>query len=92
MVTSDGDIHAEDVKAALRKKFGSLRRFERLYRIPGNSASAALRRPHRMAESAIIKALGVRGNMLWPERYASNGRRLTVQPPENYGRTAGVRK
>lgn len=78
-------LHAEDVKAKLRKKFGSLRRFEQRYNIPCRSASAALIRPHRQAEIAISKALAISASLIWPSRYnQKTGLRLSRQPLANY--------
>lgn len=89
MVTLICDIHAEDLKAKIRKRFGSIQKLERLYRIPANSAVAALRRPHRRAETAIAKALGERPERIWPSRYDDCGRRLSPQPSENYRSARG---
>lgn len=93
MVTNTVENHPEMIKAHLRRRFGSLLRFERLYRIPASSASAAIRRPHCAAEKAISKALGLPAASIWPDRYSSNGRRLIRQPSENYAsaRGAGLR-
>ncbi len=91
MVNGNTDFHVEDLKAALRKKFGSLRLFERRYNIPGRSASAALYRPHRMAEAAIARALQIPAHQIWPNRYRADGRRLPIQPSENYAPAKGRR-
>lgn len=37
------DFHAEDVKAAIRKRFGSLTNFETEHNLPAKSVSAVLR-------------------------------------------------
>jgi Ner family transcriptional regulator len=89
VVNSNSDFHVEDLKAMLRKKFISLRIFERQYNIPSRSASAALYRPHAAAEKAISRALQIPASKIWPSRYHSNGRRLSVQPSENYRAARG---
>lgn len=86
------DFHIEDLKAQLRKQFGSLRKFERTYNIPRYSASAALRRPHQRAEAAVAKALGIAPHVIWPSRYRSNGERHPVQPRQNYAPARGGQK
>lgn len=78
------DLHPEDLKAELRKKFGSLRRFERQYGLPPFSAKDALRRPQEAAEAVIAGALGRPAHHIWPSRYAKDGTRLSPQPSANY--------
>lgn len=52
-------IHREDVKAAIRKRFGSARRFERAHGLPKNSVSDLLRgKRSKRVEDAINSALG----------------------------------
>ncbi len=51
-------MHREDVKAALRKSFGSIFAFERAYDLPRKSVSDVLRgRPNQRVTSAIEKVL-----------------------------------
>lgn len=53
-----GSMHREDVKAALRKTYGSIFAFERLHDLPRKSVSDVLRgRPNRRVTSAIEKGL-----------------------------------
>ncbi len=51
-------MHREDVKAALRKSFGSIFAFERANALPRKSVSDVLRgRPNQRVTSAIEQAL-----------------------------------
>jgi lambda repressor-like predicted transcriptional regulator len=63
-------MHKEDIKAALRKKFGSLRRFELMSNIPIDSTKDVLRgRAIAQTEKAIATALGKSLHVLFPGRY-----------------------
>lgn len=51
-------MHREDVKAALRKSYGSIFAFERAQQLPRKSVSDVLRgRPNQRVTSAIEDAL-----------------------------------
>lgn len=84
------DTHAEDVKALLRKKFGSLQSFERARRLPLNSVAAGLRRPYLAVEDAVAAELGRPASTIWPSRYHSDGSRKRPQPTENYRAARGA--
>lgn len=84
--------HPEMLKAELRIRYGSLRKFELQHRLPINSVVAAIRRPHRAAEKAIARALDVPAVQIWPTRYHANGRRLSKQPTINYTSARGKSK
>lgn len=83
------DSHPEDLRAELRKKFGTLQSFERRYGLPVNSAACALRRPYEAAEQAIAEALDRSAHEIWPSRYAPDGVRLDPQPARNYAPARG---
>ena len=85
------DLHPEDLKARLRKRFGSLRAFERQYGLPALCVQAAIRRPHRQAEAVIAAALDMPAARIWPSRYDARGNRLTPQPSSNYAPARGGR-
>ena len=84
------DDHPEDLKALLRKRFGSLAHFDAQFGLPPYSAASALRRPHRRAEETIARALGRKPHHIWPSRYAKDGTRLTPQPTSNYASARGT--
>lgn len=86
------DQHPEDLKALLRKQFGTLRAFERQHGLPVQAANAALKRPHDLAEAAIAAALGKHPADLWPSRYDAAGNRLSPQPPANYAHARGRKR
>lgn len=53
-----GSMHREDVKAALRKAYGSIFAFERMHDLPRKSVSDVLRgRPNQRVASAIERGL-----------------------------------
>lgn len=83
------DSHPEDLKAELRKKFGSLQRFEDEYGLPLCAAAAGIRRPHEAVEKAIAEALDRPAHQIWPSRYAPDGARLNPQPAHNYAPARG---
>ncbi|WP_040308573.1 helix-turn-helix domain-containing protein [Asticcacaulis biprosthecium] len=53
-------MHHEDIKAALRKKYGSLKAFEEAHALPANSASEVIRgRAVLQTARVIARELGV---------------------------------
>ncbi len=83
------DSHPEDLRAELRKKFGTLQSFEQAYGLPRLAASSCLRRPYEAAEIAIADALDRPAHHIWPSRYEPSGRRLNPQPARNYSPARG---
>lgn len=78
-------MHAEEIKAQLRIRYGTLQAVEIANRLPKGAIANALRAPNKLAEQVIAKALSTRPHLLWPERYdKKTGKRLRPQPPENY--------
>jgi len=78
-------MHLEDIKAGLRKRFGTVQAFEKHAGLVRGAVANALRQPNRKAETAIAQALGVSPAALWPERYDSKtGKRHHPQPRLNY--------
>lgn len=65
--------HPEDIKAAIRKQFGSLRAFEEAKELPSQSARDVLRgRAVRRTAIAISEALDVPLDDLFPGRFLSH--------------------
>ncbi|ARR52029.1 hypothetical protein HY78_00420 [Rhizorhabdus wittichii DC-6] len=83
------DSHPEDLKAELRKKFGSLQRFEDERGLRRDAVAAAIRRPHALVELAIAEALNRPAHQIWPSRYNADGTRRSPQPAENYAPARG---
>ena len=55
--------HREDIKASLRKKFGSLTAFERVHGLPDRSVSDVLRgKPSKRVQQFIERALSEANN------------------------------
>ncbi len=70
--------HPEDIKAALRKRYGSLRAICRTWGSNRAAISNALRDPAHSVptEMRIALALGVRPQELWPDRWGADGKAL----------------
>lgn len=70
--------HAEDIKAELRKRYGSLLRLSRTWGLNRAAVSNALHDPaHSIpTEMRIALALGVRPQVLWPDRWDAEGKSL----------------
>ena len=71
-----GLLHAEEIKARIRMKCGSLTKFERKARLPKGSVRDALRNGRPEVEKAIAKLIGFKPEQLWPGRFIRRGRRL----------------
>lgn len=64
--------HREDLKADLRKRFGSIAAFERAYGLPARSVKDVMRGKSRPAVAqAIADALNVHVRYLFPARFKS---------------------
>lgn len=81
-------MHKEDIKAALRKEFGSLLEFEREYGLPKESSSQHLRgKSSFKVAAAMADAIGVEIFDLWPDRYprpkrrGGNGQTIPIAGP-----------
>lgn len=59
---SYADLHPEDVKATIRKRFKTLNNFERLWGLPHNSVNGLLRgKPSKRVGAAIDAVLAIDG-------------------------------
>ena len=67
--------HPEDIKAALRKKFGGLGELSESWGLDRSAISNTLRRPFNSmrVEKRIALALGVPLHELWPNRWRIDG-------------------
>lgn len=64
-------MHAEDIKAALRKRGSSLTVIANQLRVSPSAVCHALHRPcSRRIEAALAKAIAKPPEELWPERYS----------------------
>jgi Ner family transcriptional regulator len=71
--------HAEDIKAAVRKKGCSLKALALSNDLSESACRASLCRPQPAADKVISDFLGVPLCRLWPDRYDRNGRRRTTR-------------
>lgn len=71
-------LHPEEIKAALRMRYGSLREICRTWGVNRAAISNALRDPaHSIpTEMRIALALGKRPQVLWPDRWDADGKAL----------------
>ena len=74
-MTPESGWHAEDVKAALRKKFGTIRRTASMWGVTQSTVSNVLYDAGRSMriERFVSEALGVPLSELWPERWHPDG-------------------
>lgn len=75
------DWHPEDIKAAVRKTGISLDALSRASDLPDHSCRRALYEPAMAGEEAIAARLGVPARQIWPSRFDSEGRRLSMPRP-----------
>ncbi|HEX3808373.1 MAG TPA: helix-turn-helix transcriptional regulator [Rhizomicrobium sp.] len=68
--------HAEDVKAAIRKKGQTLSGLSRLHHLSDSYLRGTLIRRRPRGEAIIANFLGVRPADIWPERYNAVGKPL----------------
>ena len=74
------DIHPEDIKASIRKQFGTVRNFELAYDLPNGSVHEVLRR-RRWAriERAIESVISVSPSEKTDSRQAAGTHRLSAE-------------
>lgn len=68
--------HTEQIKAAIRMRGVSLKELAAQNGLQAAAISFALTNPHRPAERAIAKFLGVPLHELWPDRWTADGQRI----------------
>ncbi len=68
--------HAEDIKAAVRKRGTTLAALARSAGIPPSACQNALKAPHSHGEAVISEFLGIPMRELWPDRFDAQGRRI----------------
>lgn len=72
------NAHPEDIKAEVRKKIGSLAELSRQNNVSDSVVRAALIRPQPTGNRLIADCLGVSVHSLWPEWYANDGKRISL--------------
>jgi len=67
--------HQEDIKAALRKAYGSLSALSVSWGYASRAVSEVIRRPaaSTILEYRIAQTLGIELHVLWPERWRPDG-------------------
>lgn len=88
--------HAEDIKAALRKRFGGLSELSESWSLDRSAISNTLRRPFNSmrVERRISDVLGVPLHELWPDRWTTGGSPLprSIEMNPNGAGSAGERQ
>jgi len=82
--------HAEDIKAQIRKRCGSLAAFSARHGYSPTAASIALHKPWPTLQRLIAKELDVPLHRLWPRWYDADGT-LKAGARKNVSRVAGQR-
>ena len=92
MTTIQDGMHPEDIKAALRRRFGTLRAFCRQIRRDKTMVSHVLRNPcfSIPTEKAIAKALELSPHAIWPDRWTETGEPLPRTGEREPTRAASV--
>lgn len=65
--------HAEDIKAAVRKKGKTLKALAESAGLSNSAVKGALSRPLFCGEQAIAEFLGIEPKAIWPDRYDPDG-------------------
>lgn len=70
--------HAENIKAEIRKKFGTLAKFARHVGLSPQTISGAISGPcvSSRAERLIAQSFGLSPHDIWPDRWTSNQQRI----------------
>ena len=78
-------MHAEDIKAALRRRHGTLRALAKAWGKNPATISRVLREPSYSSptERLIAEALGMRPFDIWPDRWTESGDRATPSSKSN---------
>jgi Ner family transcriptional regulator len=85
--------HREDIKAQLRKRFGTMRAFSRDLGYSNRAVSKALEDPRysQRLEILIAAALDVAPHVLWPARWDAGGQPL-LRGGDHSGTTTNSKK
>jgi Ner family transcriptional regulator len=83
--------HPEDIKAALRKRYGTLRLLSRTWGLHHSAITNTVGTPAHSVptEKRIALALGVRPQELWPDRWDADGKALP-RPGKSKGKSVSV--
>lgn len=78
MARTTPGIHREDLKAMLRKRYGSLDALARSWGYTRKVVASAIRNPHYSVplERRIAQALGLHPHEIWPDRFSADGEAL----------------
>lgn len=80
---STSDWHRADVVAALKKAGWTVRSLSRKAGLGETTLYTALDRPYLKGERIIARALKLRPEVIWPERYAKRNFHPAYQPAVN---------
>lgn len=84
-------MHPEDIKAALRKEFGTVKAFEAAHGLPADSVRDVLRgRSVRRTAVAIAESLKKPVGTLFPGRFKDGKRDHKSRKRDSHGLNAGA--
>lgn len=83
-----GVMHPEDIKAEIRKRWGSIEALAKVRGLSGSHLRAALCEPRYSAEQVIAHAIGRSAHHLWPDRYHPDG--TPLHPPRRQRRASDL--
>jgi len=74
-------MNAEDIRAAIRKRYGTMSALSRKLGLHQNTVSTVISQPGHSAkvEQAIADTLGVSARDIWPDRYHDDGTPLSTR-------------
>lgn len=85
-------VHPEDIKAALRKRFGTIQEFERVHALSPRSVKDVLRGRSRPGTAkAIAHAIGMDLHKVFPGRYTPNGDTIIRRSAPSHGQNGGAK-
>lgn len=85
-------LHREDIKAELRKKYGSVADFERKENLPERSVKDVLSGKSRPdVAKAVAKALNRAPHALFPDRFSPNGDVLNRRDAATHRQNGGAK-
>lgn len=89
---SKTNMHAEDVKAKVRKTGISLAKLARNNKLSDSAVRKALYEPIPRGNAVIAKHLGKKLHELWPEWFDGNGYRISTPKDSRSERPAASQK
>jgi len=83
-------MHPEDIRSAVRKKYGSMAKLSRALNLNDNAVSNAICQPGYSVplERRIAEAIGLTVQQVWPDRYHADGSPVSLRADRTSTRSA----